>query len=87
VGYEKHLNSDLRVRLTVSGYRNSGEQANFLYNGDRASSCYYNVMETEEQGADWSGRLRFTVPEVSPFWLILCFPHKIKIPQSIPPPC
>jgi hypothetical protein len=69
VGYDKQINSDLRVRLTASAYTNSGDQANFLYNGDRASSRYYNVMETEEQGDDWSGRLRFTAPEVTSFMI------------------
>jgi len=69
VGYDKQLNTDLRVRLTASAYHNSGDQAIFLYNGDRASSRYYNVMETEDQGDDWSGRLRFTVPEVTSFMI------------------
>ncbi|HKK39700.1 MAG TPA: hypothetical protein VJ949_09810 [Cryomorphaceae bacterium] len=69
IGYDKEINTDLRVRLTASAYTNSGDQAIFLYNGDRASSRYYNVMETEDQGDDWSGRLRFTVPEVTSFMI------------------
>lgn len=69
IGYDKEVYPDLRVRLTASAYSNSGDQTVFLYNGDRASSRYYNVMETEDQGDDWSGRLRLTVPEVTSFMI------------------
>jgi hypothetical protein len=69
IGYDKQLNSDLRFRLTASGYTNSGDQRVFLYNGDRASSRYYNVMDTETEGNDWSGRFTFTVPEVTSFMI------------------
>jgi len=70
IGYDKQLDSDLRVRLTASGYANTGDQTIFLYNGDRASSRYYNVMDnTAGEGDDWSGRLRLTVPEVTSFMI------------------
>lgn len=69
IGYDKQVNTDLRVRITASGYTNNGDQAVYLYNGDRASSRYYNVMDTDTEGNDWSGRLTFTVPEVTSFMI------------------
>lgn len=74
VGYDKQLNEKLRFRLTASAYTNSSDVANFLYNGDRASSRYYNVMQTINDEAnetvdDWSGRLRFTIPQVTSFMI------------------
>jgi len=68
LGYDKQINPKLRFRLTASGYTNTGDQTIFLYNGDRASSRYYNVMDnTAGEGNDWSGRLTLTVPEVTSF--------------------
>lgn len=68
LGYDKQINEDLRVRLTGSAYTNSGDQSIFLYNGDRASSRYYNVMDDiNGNGNDWSGRLTFTVPELTSY--------------------
>ena len=68
LGYDKQINTDLRLRLTGSAYTNNGDQSIFLYNGDRASSRYYNVMDDiNGNGNDWSGRLTFTVPELTSF--------------------
>ncbi len=68
LGYDKQIDPDLRVRLTGSAYYNNGDQSIFLYNGDRASSRYYNVMDNiNGDGTDWSGRLTFTVPELTSF--------------------
>jgi hypothetical protein len=71
IGYDKQINEKLRVRLTASGYTNSSDLANFLYNGDRASSRYYNVMDVldDSQNSDWSGRLTFTIPQVTSFMI------------------
>lgn len=68
LGYDKQINDDLRIRLTGSAYTNNGDQRIFLYNGDRASSRYYNVMDDiNGNGNDWSGRLTFTVPELTSY--------------------
>lgn len=50
LGYDKQMNTDLRLRLTGSLY-NTGYAPNvYLYTADRAGSRYYNVMV--EEGAD-----------------------------------
>ncbi len=54
LGIDRELNSDLRVRLTGSGYYTKKSIANHLHSGDRAGSRYYSVVG----GGDWSGRLR-----------------------------
>ncbi len=45
LGYDKQLNSDLRVRLTGSLYTTSSSSRNTLYGGDRSGSDYHLVME------------------------------------------
>jgi hypothetical protein len=45
IGIDRHLSSDLRVRLTGSIYDNSSTHSNTLYNGDRAGSRYYDIMD------------------------------------------
>lgn len=45
IGYDKQLNTDLRVRLTGSVYNIAQAQRLDFYNGDRAGSRYYFVME------------------------------------------
>ena len=45
VGYDKQLNTDLRVRLTGSVYNTARSQRLDFYDGDRAGSRYYFVME------------------------------------------
>ncbi len=61
LGYDKQVNSDLRVRLTGSVYGTQRSANNTLYSGDRAGSRYYDVMEntasTEDANA-WSGSIQ-----------------------------
>lgn len=45
VGFDKQINNDLRVRLTGSVYNIARAQRLDFYNGDRAGSRYYFVME------------------------------------------
>lgn len=46
LGYDKQINQDLRVRLTGSIYNNANSSRLDFYNGDRAGSRYYFVMES-----------------------------------------
>jgi len=48
LGYDKQLNSDLRVRLTGSLFSQAKSINNTLYAGDRAGSRYYYVMENTQ---------------------------------------
>lgn len=48
LGYDNQLNEDLRFRLTGSVYTTGKAAPNWLYNGDRAGSRYYLVMENPE---------------------------------------
>jgi hypothetical protein len=45
LGYDKQINDDLRFRLTGSMYSTSESSKTWLYDGDRAGSRYYLVME------------------------------------------
>jgi hypothetical protein len=45
IGVDRHVNSDLRVRLTGSMYKADKSMSNTLYGGDRAGSRYYYVLE------------------------------------------
>lgn len=45
IAYDKQINNDLRVRLSASGYMNSGVGRNTLFAGDRAGSRFYLAME------------------------------------------
>ena len=56
LGYDKQINDDLRFRLTGSMYTTSESSKTWLYDGDRAGSRYYLVME--EVGASSSGNFR-----------------------------
>ena len=58
-GYDTKLGSDLRVRLTGSLFSHARSTNQTLYNGDRAGSRYYDVMEynTDEKAAAWSGAI------------------------------
>ncbi len=47
-GYDKQMNEDLRLRLTASLYTTSESGRNFLYDGDRAGSRFYLVMENQD---------------------------------------
>ncbi len=47
LGYDTQVNEDLRVRLTGSFYNSTDKGTrDYLYNGDRAGSRYYNVLES-----------------------------------------
>lgn len=48
LGYDKQINSDLRVRLTGSLFSQQKSINNTLYAGDRAGSRYYYVMENTQ---------------------------------------
>ncbi|WP_445384818.1 hypothetical protein ACT6NV_12705 [Robiginitalea sp. IMCC44478] len=48
LGYDKQLNTDLRVRLTGSLYTTGESRRVYLYSADRAGSRYYLVMENTE---------------------------------------
>jgi hypothetical protein len=45
LGFDRELQSDLRVRLTGSMYKTDKAMSNTLYGGDRAGSRYYYVLE------------------------------------------
>jgi hypothetical protein len=47
LGYDNMINDDLRLRLTGSVYHTNKSANSMLYNGDRAGSRYYLVMEAE----------------------------------------
>lgn len=44
VGFDRQIDSDLRLRLTGSAYTTSKSLSNTLYSGDRAGARYYEVM-------------------------------------------
>jgi hypothetical protein len=44
LGYDKQINSDVRVRLTGSYYETQSTSTSTLFGGDRAGSHYYLVM-------------------------------------------
>ena len=76
VGYDRQLNSDLRVRLTGSMYKADKSSSNTLYSGDRAGSRYYFVLENTaatESAQFTSGRFNpdfrnnVTAFQVNPF--------------------
>jgi hypothetical protein len=51
-GYDKQVTDDLRLRLTLSGYHCPDHHFGSLYNGDRAGSRYYLVMNRVTNSAD-----------------------------------
>ena len=53
LGYDSQINEDLRIRLTGSLYTTGEASSIYLYDGDRAGSRYYDVME----GSFRSGRV------------------------------
>lgn len=55
-GYDKQFNDDFRFRMTGSLYTTKESSKTWLYDGDRAGSRYYLVME--EVGASSSGNFR-----------------------------
>ncbi|MGK7389120.1 MAG: hypothetical protein ACNS60_02165 [Candidatus Cyclobacteriaceae bacterium M2_1C_046] len=68
IGYDKQVNEDLRVRLTGSWYKNSGESTGgYLFNGDRAGARYYNIMYTADGGSFADPRFSPRFKEVTAF--------------------
>ena len=60
IGYDKQLNTDLRVRLSGSIYTTNKSASNTLFGGDRGGSRFYMVMENTQATTDgnaFSGRL------------------------------
>ena len=58
IGYDKQINSDLRLRITGSMYTVNNTSTTYLYGGDRAGSRYYKVMDLASGGTnDFSGRI------------------------------
>jgi hypothetical protein len=45
LGYDKQINSDIRIRLTGSIYRESSTSSSTLFGGDRTGSHYFLVLE------------------------------------------
>ncbi len=61
IGFDRQINSDLRVRITGSSYATSSSVNNTLYSGDRAGSRYYDVLEntaSSETSQAWSGAIQ-----------------------------
>lgn len=59
IGFDKQFTKDLRFRLTGSAYSNKSNTSNTLFNGDRAGSHYFFVMENTSATTDanaFSGR-------------------------------
>jgi hypothetical protein len=79
LGFDKQLNSDLRVRLTGSIYTNQGTTTGtWLYGGDRSGARYYNVLHTQpdidgnSEGRAFEGRYnprfkKLTAIQINPF--------------------
>ncbi|MBW4891015.1 hypothetical protein KXQ82_14915 [Mucilaginibacter sp. HMF5004] len=51
LGFDKQLNSDLRVRVSGSFYSVSSANSSTLFGGDRTGSRYYNVMSNPTTAA------------------------------------
>ena len=61
LGYDEKFSSDLRVRFSGSMYKTNASTSSTLYNGDRAGSRYYSVIEpvgSSETSNAWSGALQ-----------------------------
>ena len=57
-GFDKQLNSDLRLRLSGSLYKTDRSRNQTIYSGDRPGSRYYDVV-VDSVGRDrWSGTLQ-----------------------------
>ena len=58
LGFDKQVNSDLRVRLTGSYYKADRALNQTIYSGDRPGSRYYDVL-VDSVGRDrWSGSIQ-----------------------------
>ena len=61
LGFDRQLDSTVRVRLTGSIYRQAHSASNTLFSGDRGGSRYYDVLEntaSTELAQAWSGNVR-----------------------------
>ncbi len=61
LGFDKQLNTDVRVRLMGSLYQTAKSVSNTLYSGDRGGSRYYDVLEntaSTETANAWSGAIQ-----------------------------
>lgn len=76
LGFDRQMNSDLRLRLTGSMYKTNKALNNTLYGGDRAGSRYYWVLEntTATESAQFTSGLinpgfrnKVTALQVNPF--------------------
>ena len=79
LGFDKQLNSDVRLRLTGSIYTNQGTSTGtWLYGGDRSGGRYYNVLHTKPdpigntEGGNFEGRYnarfkKLTAMQITPF--------------------
>ncbi|MDP4207739.1 MAG: hypothetical protein Q8928_02885 [Bacteroidota bacterium] len=47
IGFDKQLSSNVRLRVTGSGYYTAGSVSNTLYGGDRGGSHYFGVLEKD----------------------------------------
>jgi hypothetical protein len=57
LGYDKQMNEDFRLRLTGSLYNSTDKGTrDYLYNGDRAGSRYYEVLNRRGENDDFSPR-------------------------------
>jgi len=63
LGYDKQVNQDLRVRLTGSVYNTAHTQRLDFYDGDRAGSRYYFVMENTAATSSANFRSGQIVPD------------------------
>ena len=53
LGYDTHINENLRVRASLSGYHvGEGHSGSTLWDGDRAGARYYNVMQLATAQSD-----------------------------------
>lgn len=69
LGYDKQINSDLRVRFTGSIYNTAWANRTYLYAGDRAGARYYFVMAPPTTGtppATTTGANAFTTGRYNP---------------------
>jgi len=59
-GIDRHVTTDLRVRLMVSAISQASSTSESLYGGDRGGSPYYDVLEntvSTETANAWSGEI------------------------------
>ena len=72
-GFDKTLESGLRLRLTGSEYATSSSVSNTLFSGDRAGSRYYDVLEntsSTESAQAWSGAMQPGLKNSIHSWVI-----------------